>query len=691
MGLLEKALQYKKEINSRGGKTLIDKIQGPAETEIMRTTDDGIRRKSDKVRADAAVTNLPGGDVSMVTDDELFKLPGESSPVKPDAQPEADDEPVQENKSAGEISRPRPEVPGEIDPLTAEDEPPVLINKLDLQGLDETQPGGAKLREQNIMRDTAVEFPEIGDNAARHDFTPDEKQGPENTAIPGQEKFDRDKFRSELPERIGQTTRHNKKFHDFMVLYEIGKEIVRAETRSELYDVILFSVMGQIGTSSASIIIPEEKDPGVWTIVESRGIVLKNKQMPLRDKGGILSAIIGRREIIDLDEYKNLPEFEEEYFRLISIDARLLCPLTTDGRTPGVIVVGEKITIGDYTDAEKDFMVSIAEIAAMVFRKIATIEELQKFSISFKEDIGLNSAIGELMNGITRCVSVDSANALAREELAKLGLSSYALFIRAGKNDAFVPVLTEKEDRLGLVGEGHTIPLDHPLVPYLLEMKEGSRISAFQDITVIRNSFTEPMLRKMSQFWVFPYKSGGNLLGFMTVFHMEEKEYPQGLHLHLDRLSKLLISYTINMRSLGTGDAGFVDTIDPVIRRLQKSFNGTKDLGIPFTLVMLSIKNFKRYHSLYGNEDANALIERCEKTISSRLSDSDYAVRVERNKILIVLPGKNKKFAITLANTIRNEIGQLFHRKEMQLMLMYLTAEYPEDGEDVFALLDAIE
>ncbi len=35
MGLLEKALQYKKEINSKGQDTLIDRIQGPAETDFI--------------------------------------------------------------------------------------------------------------------------------------------------------------------------------------------------------------------------------------------------------------------------------------------------------------------------------------------------------------------------------------------------------------------------------------------------------------------------------------------------------------------------------------------------------------------------------------------------------------------------------------------------------------------------------
>ncbi len=39
MGLLEKALKYKSEINRQGRETLIDRIQGPAETDLIHDDD----------------------------------------------------------------------------------------------------------------------------------------------------------------------------------------------------------------------------------------------------------------------------------------------------------------------------------------------------------------------------------------------------------------------------------------------------------------------------------------------------------------------------------------------------------------------------------------------------------------------------------------------------------------------------
>jgi len=56
-----------------------------------------------------------------------------------------------------------------------------------------------------------------------------------------------------------------------------------------------------------------------------------------------------------------------------------------------------------------------------------------------------------------------------------------------------------------------------------------------------------------------------------------------------------------------------------------------------------------------------------------------------------VLPGKNKKFSVPLANTIRNEVLQRFKNREMQLLVTFLTAEFPEDGADLYTLLDGID
>ncbi|HON89918.1 MAG TPA: diguanylate cyclase, partial [Spirochaetales bacterium] len=114
-------------------------------------------------------------------------------------------------------------------------------------------------------------------------------------------------------------------------------------------------------------------------------------------------------------------------------------------------------------------------------------------------------------------------------------------------------------------------------------------------------------------------------------------------------------------------------------------------LTIPLTIILFTIKNLKRYYTIQGLEKTQELMNKIEAVIISRLSDGDFTARIDRNKFLIVLPGKNKKFAVPFANAIKNEMVQQFSDKELQLLVTFLMAEYPEDGTDVYSLLDAID
>jgi len=135
----------------------------------------------------------------------------------------------------------------------------------------------------------------------------------------------------------------------------------------------------------------------------------------------------------------------------------------------------------------------------------------------------------------------------------------------------------------------------------------------------------------------------------------------------------------------------YIDNVEVIYKKIDDEIINARNLGIPLTLILFSIKNYKRYYNLYGVDEAKKLLEQFEKTVRIRLSDGDFCVRYDRHKVLLVLPGKDKKFAVPLANAIRNEIVQGFRKKEIQLLLTFLTAEFPDDGNNVYSLMDAID
>lgn len=691
MGLLEKALQYKKEMNAKGQDTLIDRIQGPAETEFIE----------DAPEIGAGGSTGPDTrqekDFFELKDNDLFELPpeGDAGPsreagatpeefVGPAEGPADEDFSLHEEPvviipaNAGENGGAAP------DPLGPEDIPPPL--KDEGVYMEETTPakpvGIGELPEDapgTGISEGYEEEPFIDITEEAGEIKP--KERPEDTG----------RVLEEIVDRVDRSRPREKRFHDFMVLYEIGKEIVKAETRAGLYDVLLFSIMGQIGVSSSSILIPDPADPKRWFIADFRGISIKNPTMLFDTSAGILGNIFKRREIIDLDVYKSTIEHADEYFKFVSIDARLISPLSYDQNIFGAVALGEKITIGDYTDAEKDFILSICEIAAVALWRINAIETTEEEARRYGSEAALWKRIDEFRTELLDHADIRSAETLSVALMRQAGVESFAVFLKNEKEKAYVPMIQDAANSPDIDISSFRIAMDHPLAVRLKEGKRPLRIEDLSPFDSVQSAFSEAQLRRMNIFYIDPYCVGGDLKGFVGAFRLSDTTEAKNAAAFLERYSGVIVPSLREILDADAASRRFIDAVEPQMRRVSMAFEHAKSVGVPISLVHFSIKNFKRFNNLYGAVEAGELLSRCERVIVARLSDSDFSIRFDRSRFLLVLPGKNKKFAIPLANSIRNEITQSLKKREMQLMLVYLTAEYPEDGDDLDTLLDSVE
>ncbi len=629
MGLLEKALQFKQEINKKGKETLIDRIEGPADTEFEKS-------------------------IPEQENDDIFSLPEEdgspSDTLKVQRQSH-DEEKLQDKK---EKKEPDKEPAGgkvlmEEGPLGSEDEPePEYIKKTGNTVQDQAE---TKNEEVNEDIETNIDSDE------------------EST----------------------YTGKPDKKFQDFLILYEIGKEIVKARTLSELYDVILFSIMGQIGASSSSILIIDSNDTTVFKIAESRGITIKNKKISFSSDTGIMNKITSSREIIDIEGFSNNQEYQDEYYQFISIDARLVCPLRYDGQVYGAIVLGDKITIGDYTDEEKDFIRAVSEIAAIAFEKVHTISMMENDIDNYRNEMSYFSHVRELQDELRRYASLSHYRETVQNELSELGVMSYAVFIEDYVYDRYKLVTVEEKDLLSLDEDDFFINKNSSLASLVADISESTIIDEFDRMKSIKDAFGDNRIKKMTLFWMFPMKIGENLVGFMLVFKLNDYSEKERLFNRISATSNLLLLNYLGMESQEHRFDQYIDVVLPVYKRIESEVINASRLNIPVTVVLFSIKNFKRYMNTFGNKKTDELLKYLESTIMQRLSDTDFTVRIDRNKFLLVLPGKNKKYAVPLANTIRNEMVQNFSTRELQLLITFLMAEFPEDGDNPYSLLDAID
>jgi len=617
MGLLEKALNFKKKLNSRGEKTLIDTIKGPAETDIV---------KEDVFVLDSNDLQPLSGEQIVLTEDEI------------------------QNRKVHEQDNSRKEV------LTNR-----LKNDTDLK-IQKNNEGGHGPEKKKV-----ADFQKK--NSIKQELNMDESNSDNNTNAQNLE---------------GE-------FSDFMLLYEIQKEIVRARSADELYETILFSLMGQIGASSSSIMVRDPKNVANWIIIASKGVEIDAEMIRFDPTRGILKELFSRKEIIDLDEFKNKSEFRDDYYKYISIDAKVLVPLIQGYEILGTVILGEKLTSEMYTDEDKEFLTFVGEVSAISLNNISTMEMILKVNENLSKDFGAIRDADYLQEKLISVTSISKASEIVYQDFNNMGIEQYAIFVKNKIDDSFIPLFVDKDDNIKIKTEDFKIKKNTNFVNFIHGNVSPMIVNNFFESPLVFEVFTERQIAKMTLFRLYSFMIGDKLFGFIIVFRTAEHIDLQDADSRMIRVSRFIIDFSSNIMFLDTTEKRYIDSFKINIEQIQDEIINSRNLGIPLTLILFSIKNFKRFYAGLGNKAVEALLNYFEETIKKRLADKDFSIRYDINKIMIVLPGKNKKYAIPLANSIRNELVNQFSQKNIQLLITFLSAEYPKDGDDIYSLLDTLD
>ncbi len=473
---------------------------------------------------------------------------------------------------------------------------------------------------------------------------------------------------------------------DNLALYELSRDLLKATSTQELFDVILFSVMGQVGVSSSSVMMPSREIPDEWEIEESRGVTINKDEVVFRPHAGILRQLISRREILDMDEFKDDPAFGDDYYNYISIDAKLLVPIVYNEEVLGAIVLGNKLNSEDYTGEEKGFFNIIAEYSGFSYRAIR-FKEINDAGSGPSSHI---TAVDKIRGRIVSEPGPGKVRTVIQDEFEELGITGFAIFVKDEGSRDFLFFAAEEENRLKLDELDFRISPHASLIQDITHAESPIMFNELQRSKSLTEIFTDSQLKSMSILDLFTFKLGGDLLGFIMIYEISGTAPLDYVHARIMKCVDFIFPYIAIVRAIEYGRGRYADTIEGVFNRINDEIKNARDLSIPVSLVLLSIKNYKRYQGLFGNEKVKALFGHFEKFTRNRLGDRDFSVRFDRNRILIVLPGKDKKYAVPLANAICNELIQSFSTRDVQLLVTYLTAEYPLDGKDAYSLMDAV-
>lgn len=172
--------------------------------------------------------------------------------------------------------------------------------------------------------------------------------------------------------------------------------------------------------------------------------------------------------------------------------------------------------------------------------------------------------------------------------------------------------------------------------------------------------------------WYFTWILGLLLacsLGIINVLRLEAQEALAKEHIALDSLTQLLAK-------------------ESILSRLHEKVENSKRSGAPFSLIYLSLAQFKKTHDLPEHEMDTTLLKVAEIMKQDIRIGIDLASRFDQEDFLLALSGVSLQKAEQIAETIRQDVfAKVRTPCELSVEAAYGIAEYsvhaPEFGAEV--------
>lgn len=155
------------------------------------------------------------------------------------------------------------------------------------------------------------------------------------------------------------------KIQELNTLFELSKEFSSVIRRDQVVKVLIFSLLGHLGTNRYLICVDNN---GQCEVIASRLPVKEVKQEVLHD---LMKCT--KPEIIN----ETTGMFQPDTFRcLYEYDINLVVPMTRQGITKGIMLLGKRMTAVPYTQKDLEFLSSLGNLAMTSVENIQLFEEM---------------------------------------------------------------------------------------------------------------------------------------------------------------------------------------------------------------------------------------------------------------------------------------------------------------------------
>ncbi|MFZ5627761.1 MAG: hypothetical protein ACOY5B_01430 [Spirochaetota bacterium] len=479
--------------------------------------------------------------------------------------------------------------------------------------------------------------------------------------------------RSALPSiaEFPETTGHKSRLDSILNLVEIYKEFGSVRSAADLWQVVAYSLMAQLGTKNIAIFM---EDDGRMHLMHALGFTLAS-DYSFSVKNRLCRELGETRRIVFTDDILgSLPENEAKL--LSSSGARYAAPVFRYEELRGVILINPPAGRAKFSDDDLFYLKICGELLGAMEAQLRLVagaelksENLQRAQKYREYARDFSAALGQLDN------HEPLKDALENEMLQHFPESPLLLMLR---EDFFLRAyFTTGYPRDSV--QNLEVPLAHPLVE---KIKQGQRTFTATDFDS-SESFT--FLGRYRQVWAHPVLHRREFLGIAFIADQDAER--------VDALGTIVTQYVLQnhvskLRDHATSSLAHADNPVMAIRNFIAACEEQLDRAQePFAVIVTDIANYNRLHNLHGDSLATGVRDFTRRTLREIMESQDFSTEVFHGHFVSVLRQKEAGDAWRLSRILQKQAGKFFPDEDLRPVFQHRIYARPHIQAIPFELL----
>ncbi|MDH5721657.1 MAG: hypothetical protein OEZ13_13720 [Spirochaetia bacterium] len=457
-------------------------------------------------------------------------------------------------------------------------------------------------------------------------------------------------------------------------LVEVIKELGALDDEDELWNTLLFSILGQMGSKKASIFFKQDER---LSHKASKGFIIEDEfKLPKRSS---IERIIKKDNAIHyLNSLVKEVEGDEKNW-LLSLDAELIIPILRYEDIVGFIILGKSVGNKDYNLDELLYLKLLGETLGSLYESIKRIVYVNQQKNIWQEREYKHANFLNFLSALETEADKEKIQEIFLRLIEEnYSLAMFALLIK--EDNFFKPVLHRGLKTKTM--ENFDIPITESWVIESRNEKQWYSYIDFKDNIHLTERFSGEDKKIIQTMYVLPMFFRGQLEGLFLLFEVKKPLNDDDLKY----LQSILNAYfwhtkSVNLTEKQENQLNSLrqDPLYPLRTLLEEKEELWGKKYIPYSILLIKISNIERLKNLFGENREIKIRSQIRQILEEKISNEDFLAEIFPSQFLLLLKGKTRSDTWQISKAAQKNINKQYPDENARPLLNYRIVDRPEN------------